>query len=440
MKLNIGVVGFGEFSRTFLELFMNHPDVGTVKGAEIIKERRDEISEQFGIEMYSSYEEMLEKDSDINAVAIFSQRHQHGPMAIAALKAGKHVFSAVPVGCTMEEVEEIVRLVEKTGLTYMSAETCYYFPCAILCREYYKKGFFGDFVYGESQYYHDISAMFDSFSGSGGNEWKKVAGVPPMYYSTHSMSMLFSAIGDHPVSVSCFGYTDNENDDIYGKGKNYWDNPFSNEVAIMRMSKGGIARINEFRRIGTMKPSSYITGFYGKKGAYEGSGMNHFVIHGEVCEKPEVKNVAPLVNTYNYEHVKDSLPYGSGMLDYLSYHTGYSEVQDIDRLPEEIRFLESRFGYTLRGHNGSHPFLVDDFVRAVCAGLVPPNNVWDSAVYSLSGIVAHDSAMNGGKEMDIPYMGAAPDGWSEKWDKLLKDYKKSVASDNPKSEKVLKVV
>ena len=152
MKLNIGIVGFGEFSRTFLELFLHHPNVEAVKGAEIMDDRRQEMANQFGITMYSSFEEMLEKDKELNAVAIFSQRHQHGPMAIEALKAGKHVFSAVPVGCTEEEIKEIVRLVEETGLTYMAAETCYYFPCAVFCREKFKTGYFGEFVYGESQY------------------------------------------------------------------------------------------------------------------------------------------------------------------------------------------------------------------------------------------------------------------------------------------------
>lgn len=340
--------------------------------------------------------------------------------AIAALKAGKHVFSAVPIGCSEEEVAEIIRLVQETGLTYMCAETCYYFPCAVYCREKFKTGYFGEFVYGESQYYHDISAMFDSFSGSGGDEWKKVAGVPPMFYSSHSMSMMFSSINDHPVSVTCFGYEDKTGDDIYGEGKNYWDNPFSNEIAVFEMSKGGYARINEFRRIGTLKPSSYITGLYGKLGAYEGSGMNHFVIRGEANEKTETEDVGYLINTKSYESAKNTINPGEGRMNYLKYHTGFSAVHDVEKLPKEIANLESEFGYSLNGHNGTHPFLVDDFVRAVCSGLIPPNNVWDSAVYAIAGITAHKSAMLGGKRLSVPFYGSAPDGWQKKWEEELK--------------------
>lgn len=419
MKINLGVVGFGEFSCTFLELFMKHPNVESVCGAELMEDRRELIANQFGIKMYSSFDEMLEKDEKLNAVAIFAQRHQHGPMAIKALKAGKHVFSAVPIGCTEEEVKEIVRVVEETGLTYMAAETCYYFPCAEFCRKKYREGFFGDFVYGESQYYHDITAMFDSFSGSGGNEWKKIAGIPPMYYSTHSMSMLMSSIDDYPVEVSCFGYTDDENDDIYGKGKNHWDNPYSNQTAILKMSKGGIARINEFRRIGTFKPTSYITGIYGKVGAYECCGMNHVLVKGDVNEVPEAYDVSEYINTFDFENAKDNIRREEGMLSYLKYHCGYSKIHNIERLPEEIRYLESEHGYHLEGHNGSHRFLVDDFCRAVVNGLTPPNNVWDSATYAISGIIAHESSMQGGKTLPIPHFEKPDKEFLEKWEKSL---------------------
>lgn len=418
MKLNLGIVGLGEFSLQFLEIFLAHPDVERVCGAEMNDERREFAASHFGLKMYRTFEEMLEKDTEINCVAIFTQRHQHGPMAIAALKAGKHVFSTVPIGCTIEEIKEIVELTEKTGLTYMTAETCYYFPCAVFCRERYRKGEFGEFVYGESQYYHDITGMFRSFSGSGNPEWKKVAGIPPMYYATHSMSMLFSAIDDIPVEVSCFGYEDNENDDIYGAGKNHWDNPFSNETAVLKMSKGGIARINEFRRVGAFKPSSYITGIYGKKAIYEGSGMNHIFVHGEVNKDPYAEDVSGLINSFNYENNKDNINPTDGILIY-KYHSGYSAVHNIERVPKEIRYIKGEHGYELDGHNGSHYLLVDDFCRAVVHSIVPPNNVWESATYAAAGIVAHESAMQNGKSLPIPFFGKAPENYIDIWEKNL---------------------
>jgi predicted dehydrogenase len=407
-KISIGIVGFGEFSISYLDLWLKHPNVKKVVGAEILEDRRNQIKEKYGIKMYSSYDEMLEKEEDLTAVAIFSQRHMHGPMVIQALKQGKHVFSAVPMGITEDEVFEILDLVKKTRLTYMMAETCYYFPCAVWCRDQYKKGRFGKFVYGESQYYHDIADMFRAFE-SNGDGWKRVAGIPPMYYSTHSMSMLFSAIDDYPVDVTCFGYVDTQGDGIYGKGNNEWDNPFSNETAILRTKKGGIARINEFRRCGNVRPTSYITGLYGDTGAYEGSGNQHLFSRNDAYNNQEFtsEDVSSQINTFHYENEKENLKNGEGRTLY-KYMTGFSQCHNTERLPKEFFAPEIADYMNIMGHNGSHLFLVDDFVRAVTNKKMAPVNPWMSAHYTIAGIYAHKSAMMGGKTLILPEIGEPP--------------------------------
>ena len=94
----------------------------------MIAERRAHIVKHYGIKMYETYDELLEKEPDIQCIGIFTPRHLHGPMVIKALKLGKHVFSAVPMGINEDELMEILDIVKETRLTYMMAETCYYFP------------------------------------------------------------------------------------------------------------------------------------------------------------------------------------------------------------------------------------------------------------------------------------------------------------------------
>lgn len=415
MKIKIGIVGFGEYSQSYIDLWMKHPLIEKVVGAEFIPSRREHIAEAYGIKVYESYDQMLEAEPDLNCVGIFSQRHQHGPMVLQALNAGKHVFSAVPMGINEDEVFEILKLSEEKRLIYMMAETCYYFPCAVWCREKFKEGRFGKFVYGESQYYHDVADMFGSFAAQG-DTWKRVAGIPPMYYSTHSMSMLFSAIDDYPVDVTCFGYVDTEGDDIYGEGKNDWDNPFSNETAILRMKNGGIARINEFRRCGTVRPTSYITGLYGDKGAYEGSGNQHLFSRNDAYNDHEFtsETVSDEINTFTFLEDKDTMKDGEGRTNY-KYMVGFSKVHDTARLPENFRRIEEiatgPYKRSTLGHNGSHMLLVDDFVRSVVTGKLPPVNAWMAAHYTLAGIYAHKSAMMGGVTLTLPEIGEAPEDW-----------------------------
>ena len=408
MGIKIGVVGCGAFSADFIRLFNNHPDVDEVAVADVFEERARSTAEKFGLKRYFlSLDDMLENGSDLDSIAIFTQRHLHGPMIIKALKQGKQVYSAVPIGCTIEEIKEILELVKQTRQIYMMGETCYYYPCAIYCREQYEKGNFGKFVYGESQYYHDICEMYNDFKRSGGDTWQRAAGIPPMFYPTHSISMIFSAIHEHAVKVSCMGLRDNHEDNIYGEGKNDWDNPFSNETALFQMSGGGVVRINEFRRVGINKPSSYITCFYGDKGSYECSVTNHTFQRGVASgETPYMEDVGPLVNTIRYNEEIDTMDKRTGPIS-VRYIEGYAAIQDTSRLPISFR-MEKPYS-----HYNSHPFLVDDFVRAVMTGKLPPNNAWDAARYMIPGLIAHESALQGGVLMDIPDFGDAPADWEK---------------------------
>ena len=92
MGIKIGVVGCGAFSADFIRLFNNHPDVDEVAVADVFEERARSTAEKFGLKRYFlSLDDMLENGSDLDSIAIFTQRHLHGPMIIKALKQGKHV-------------------------------------------------------------------------------------------------------------------------------------------------------------------------------------------------------------------------------------------------------------------------------------------------------------------------------------------------------------
>ncbi len=414
MGIKIGIVGTGYFADDFIRLFKLHPGVDEVVLCDIVPERVHEMMEKYDIKRgFYSLDEMLEKAPDIDSVAIFTIRHIHGPMAIQALRAGKNVYSAVPLASDIEEVKQIIEEVKKSRKIYMMGETCYYFPCAIYCRQKHKEGAFGKFVYAESQYYHDMCEMYDVFKHSGGEQWQRHAGLPPMFYSTHSMGMLLSALpGERITKLSCMGYRDNHEDNIYGDDKNFWNNPFANETAVCELSNGGIARINEFRRVGINKPSSYITAFYGDQGAYECSVTQHTFQRGEAApDGPRIEYLDELINVHRYTEDKKS-----GTMDMtkdpcsVRYTEGFSPIQDVERLPEEFR--ENNY----HAHYNTHVFLVDDFVRAANSGKLPPVNVWEAAKYMIPGLIAHESAMNGGVMMEVPDLGEPPADWERLYD------------------------
>ena len=114
-KITICFIGCGSFARHFVPLFKAHPYVEKVYVCDIIAERAEEYSRKFDVEIIPSFED-AKKREDIDSVAIFVERHLHGPLVCEALRAGKNVYSAVPMASTVEECQEIVELTKKTGL------------------------------------------------------------------------------------------------------------------------------------------------------------------------------------------------------------------------------------------------------------------------------------------------------------------------------------
>ena len=247
---SLGIVGAGQFAGTFAKLFRLHPAVSEVRVTDLLPNRAEELAERENIgPAVGSFEEML--GSDVDSVAIFTQRWTHGPLVVEALKAGKHVYSAVPMARTLQEAEQIVDLVLETGLTYMMGETSYYNPATIYARHKLAENAFGRVFYSEGDYVHDMDlGFYAAYQYSGGEKWKATASYPPMLYPTHSVGGVLGALPAHAVSVSALGVVDHRGDGVFDRSVSQFDNDFSNASALFELSDGGIMRINEMRRVG----------------------------------------------------------------------------------------------------------------------------------------------------------------------------------------------
>lgn len=397
MGLKIGVLGGGAFASSFIPLFQAHPLVDEVCLAEVLPERRAERAARFGLaRTCATLEELCA--TEVDAVAIFTQRWLHGPQAVAALRAGKHVYSAVPAGVTVEELADLVEAVRASGLTYMLGETSYYYPATIYCRERFARGDFGRFVYGEGEYLHDMShGFYEAYQHSGGDEWRRTASFPPLLYPTHSTSMVLAVTGARMTHVSALGFVDDHEDGVFRAGVSLWGNEFSNQTALFRTSDGGMCRINEFRRVGLSGGVSVRMSLYGTEGSYE-EQTNARVWNTknprETIDLSEILRCGRVeVGSEERGEVHRAL---AG--DFLA---GVSAVHPVERLPAAFRGLRN-------GHEGSHQFLVDDFVTACARGTLPPNHVWAAARYNVPGIVAHESARRGGELLAVPDFGDPP--------------------------------
>jgi len=399
MGIRIAIVGTGAFSQCFIPLFKVHPGVDEIILCDLDSAKLDEACKQFDISSKSpSLDDVCSRD--IDAVTIFTQNDRHGPQALQALRAGKHVYSAVPSAITMDEIRSLVTAVEETGLTYMIGETSYYYPCTIYCRDRFRKGDFGKAVYAEAEYYHDFDhGIYDVLRWRFGDQWRELGGAPPMYYPTHSVSMVVSVTGARMTSVSCMGFVDNGEDGLYDPDINIYHNPFSNQCALFRMSDGSISRINEFRRVG--HPGTVGMSLYGTLGSYEEQTGSQAWITKQQGVTEDLRELLEC-----RELPVESRTGAMQSVTAAGTHMTASAIHPIDRLP-------LKFAGKPNGHLGSHQFLVDDFVRACNTGRMPPNNIWMAARYLIPGLIAHESSMKEGQLLDVPDLGNPPGEFCE---------------------------
>lgn len=395
--ISVGMVGAGQFAPQFAKLFKLHPDVDRVYVTDLVDDRATDLVESQHLDgTFPDFDAVLA--SDVDAVAIFTQRWTHGPLVVQALRAGKHVYSAVPMAISVEEIQAIIEAVRETGLTYMMGETSYYNPATVFARSKVAEGAFGRVFYAEGDYVHDMDlGFYAAYQFSGGDDWKRTASYPPMLYPTHSVGGVLGAIPGHAVSVSCIGVRDDRGDGVFDKDVSQFDNDFSNATALFELDNGGVMRINEMRRVGYpshIRESRFR--YFGTEASFE-----QLAKVSVWQDKEDSHDISDQIDTQATMELDDPRLAGVDPSLRDAFVSGYAAVHDTDRLPAEYAGVPT-------GHEGSHQFLADDFVRAVVDRTLPPVNAWTAARFTLPGIVAHQSALQGGVRLEVPDFGDAP--------------------------------
>ena len=338
-KVCVGIVGYGvcQFGAAFG--FQDHPNVEVVAVSDLIPERRKGLMKACRCDKsYESLDSLVE-DPKIEAVFVATDAPSHPRHCIEVLNHGKHVMSAVPAAFgSIEEAEQLLEIVKKTGLKYMMAETsCYREDCYAM-RQIYRDGGFGRLVYSEGEYYHFSQTPIDSFKG-----WR--IGLPPLWYPTHSTAYYIGVTGKRFTSVSCVGFDAGLPD--CRPGANKYNNPFSDEVALFETSEGGSSRMLMCKGVHSLVVEQGRV--FGEKGWMEGTKYQ-----GAIKELPDTTRPA---------------------------------------LPP---------GVAASGHGGSHGHLTDEFITSILKDRQPLVNIYEALAMTVPGIVAHQSALKGGERLKVP--------------------------------------
>ena len=370
-QVRIGVVG-GGFGSSFQ--WHLHPNSKVTAVCDIRSDRLRRLAEVYHCgNTYKDFREFL-KHPELDAVAVFTPLPLHVWMDIEAMKAGKHVISAVPAGMSIEELERLLETVKSTGLKYMMAETSYYRPEVLTCMEWARQGKFGTIFYSEAEYHHEglLPLMYDD---RGFPTWRH--GLPPMHYPTHSTGIVIPITGERLVEVQAVGWGDNH--EILQT--NQYKNPFWNTTSFFKTSGGHCSRISVFWHVAAGGT---------ERGAVYGDRMSY------IMARPEGSPNTVVTISKDGKTILDANGYPEGDVKIEAYR----QPNHVEKLPESLRVQS--------GHGGSHTFITHEFVSAIIEDRLPAVNAWEAVAYTVPGIVAHQSALRGGEPMKIKDYGKAP--------------------------------
>ena len=197
-EIRVGVVGVGR-GWTFMA-GAAPTGMKLVAICDTWEEKLKQAGEHQGVATFTDFDRMLE--ADLDAVVLANYFHEHAPLAIQALQAGKHVMSECAACHTLAEGVALARAVEKSGKIYMFAENYPYMAHNQEMRRLYRKGLIGQFRYGEGEYVHPDPAAVKAGRSCGMDHWRHW--IPATYYCTHSIAPVMYITDTRPVSVSAF--------------------------------------------------------------------------------------------------------------------------------------------------------------------------------------------------------------------------------------------
>jgi predicted dehydrogenase len=140
----IGIAGLGKISGIYLSnltgMFGKRVKLAAV--ADLISERVEKASADYGVPAFSSAAEMV-KSADIDIVLNLTQPQDHHNVAIDALRAGKHVYNEKPLCSKREEAAELLKIAAEKNLRIGGAPDTFLGPGIQTCRKLIDEGWIG---------------------------------------------------------------------------------------------------------------------------------------------------------------------------------------------------------------------------------------------------------------------------------------------------------
>jgi predicted dehydrogenase len=165
-KTKVGVIGAGYWGPNLIRNFSEIPEAEMVMVVDKRQERLDHIRGRYpDVYATGNVQELL--DSDVEAVVVATPVSTHYGIAMACLRAGKHVLIEKPITCSIDEAKSLLDTGEETRRVVMVGHTFLYNPAVIALKEIISSGEIGEVYYLNGTrvnlglYQPDINVVWD---------------------------------------------------------------------------------------------------------------------------------------------------------------------------------------------------------------------------------------------------------------------------------------
>jgi predicted dehydrogenase len=190
-EIGVAVVGAGYWGPNLIRNFWTCPGTRVVAVCDTDPARLNSVLANYpSVAPVASVDELLQR-GDVEAVAIATPIGTHASLALAAIRAGKHLLVEKPLAASVRDAEEVVEAAHKAGVVLMIDHTFIYSPSVRKIKEVVSSEDFGDLNYVDSVrinlglFQHDVNVVWD--------------------LAPHDLSIMDYLINRLPRSLAAFG-------------------------------------------------------------------------------------------------------------------------------------------------------------------------------------------------------------------------------------------
>jgi predicted dehydrogenase len=309
-KLRLGIIGAGAIGRRHLNACQACRGVEVTAVCDVDAERTREAAAAFDVpEALAGHRQLLAGDR-VDAVSICTPNNTHMSIALAALKAGKHVLCEKPLALNARQARRMVRAAEEAGLLLMTAQSARYSAAAQFVKRLADAGRFGEIYYAKALWLRRSgipTGWFQDAAQSGGG--------PLIDLGVHAVDLMWWIMGQ-PRPVTAFGVTFDRLGSS-GQGMGDWGVGYNPAAFSVEDMVAALVRFEDGRALGVdISWAAHTSDLYWLRlfGAKGGAQINPELVTYEADGRAAVNSFAKLPEQDTYateiQHFADCIRRG----------------------------------------------------------------------------------------------------------------------------------